>query len=130
VLADELGADDVLFDEDRQPVAIEAITYEWREEPTFNISVEESRTYFVRAGEVSILVHNIDPWDVAYSRPVSPGETFENGPWKGLSVSEAIGEAKVAGGLPEGLQFNAARYTTPAGEEVIATVNNRTLYVA
>jgi hypothetical protein len=68
---------------------------------------------------------------VQYSRPVpTRDELFDRGPWAGRSVGEAIDEARALGALPEGLSWNAARYISPAGEEIIATANNRTLFVA
>jgi hypothetical protein len=99
--------------------------------PSLCASVEGTHTFFAVAGQTPVLVHNVDPWDVAFSRAVDgPHEVFQHGPWTGRAVGEAIAEAQVLGRLPPGLDFNAARYITPAGEEVIAAANNRTLYVA
>jgi hypothetical protein len=130
ITAEELTNNDVLTDDLERAVAIRAIAIESRDAPTFNLSVEGSHTFFVVAGKTPVLVHNVDPWDVAFSRQVGPNEVFQSGPWKNLRVAEAIEEATSLGKLPPGLSFNAARYVTPAGEEVIAAINNRTLYVA
>ena len=127
---EELTNNDVLTNDLGQPVSIRAIAIESRDAPTFNIGIEGAHTFFVVAGRVPVLVHNVNPWDVAFSRQVGPNEVFQNGPWKDLRVSDAVEEAMTLGKLPPGLSFNAARYITPAGEEVIGAINNRTLYVA
>lgn len=55
---------------------------------------------------------------------------FTQVPWKGKTVTEAIEEAVKIGRLPEGLQINYMDITLPSGQEVSATLNNRTTYVA
>lgn len=130
IAAEELTRDDHLLDDKGRAVEIDSIAVESRDAPTFNLSVEGVHTYFVVAGNTPVLVHNLDPWDIAFSRPVDANEVFSHGPWKGRTVAAAIVEARAQNALPEGLQLNAARYFTAAGEEVVAATNNRTLYVA
>jgi hypothetical protein len=131
VAAEELTTTDLLLDEVGCLVEIDSIAAESRDTPTFNLSVGGDHTFFVVAGKTPILVHNIDPWDVAYSRQVTGAhEVFQHGPWAGRTVGEAVAEARALGRLPSGLDFNAARFFTSGGEEVIAAINNRTLYVA
>jgi hypothetical protein len=130
VAAEELTQADTLTRDDGQAVPIRTIAVESRDARTFNLSVEGSHSFFVVAAKTAVLVHNVNPWDVAFTRKVGVGETFQHGPWAGRTVEEAIGESMRLGRLADGLQFNAARIYTPAGEEIIATLNNRTLYVA
>jgi hypothetical protein len=132
VTAEDLTTDDALVDIRGEAVLIRSIGAESRDVPTFNLSVDGTHTFFVVAGNTSVLVHNVDPWDVAFSREVGgASEVFQHGEiWGGRTVGEAIAESRALGRLAPGLEFNAARYFTPAGEEVIAAINNRTLYVA
>ncbi len=76
------------------------------------------------------MVHNIDPWEIQYSRLVGPDELFQHGVWKNRKISDAISEARKLGRLPEGLELRVARYYSVTGEEVMAASSNRTLYVA
>lgn len=57
-------------------------------------------------------------------------DVFSQGPWKGLSVKAAIEETIKLGHLPDGLQINYMNVILPNGQEVSATLNNRTTYVA
>jgi len=66
VTTEELALGDVLKDKDAAAVAIRSIAVESRDAPTFNLSVDGTHTFFVMAGSTSVLVHNIDPWDVAF----------------------------------------------------------------
>lgn|GEM_PF-370245 len=130
VVAEELSTGDRLMDALGNQNPISSIATESRDTPTLNLSVDHHHTYFVVAGTMPILVHNVDPWDVQFSRQVSPGEVFQHGPWAGRTVAEAVTEARNLGRLPSGLEFNASRYVTPEGAEAIAAINNRTLFVA
>lgn len=100
------------------------------ETPTYNLSVEGFHTYFVVAGKTPVLVHNVDPWEIAFSRVVKASETFQLGKHAGRTLSDLIAETKALGRLPEGLELRAARITLATGEEVIVAINNRTLFVA
>ena len=130
VAAENLSVSDVLSDRSGLPVAIGYIAQESVDTPTFNLSVGEMHTFFVVVGETSVLVHNLDPWDIGFSRPVSSGEVFQHGPWRGRTVEAAVAEARALGRLPDGLELSAARYYNTAGDEVVAAINNRTLHVA
>jgi RHS repeat-associated protein len=71
----------------------------------------------------------VDSYDILYSQD-SISDSFQNTKdvperWRGRPVSEAIGEARRTGRLPEGLRLEAMRVN---GNWV--TLNNRTLYVA
>jgi len=92
-------------------------------QPVYNLEVNAEHVYQV--GPTGLLVHNVCPMDIAFSRPVKPGETFKHGPWEGRSVEEAIAEAKKIGDLPEGLTLNADLVN-----DAWVTANNRTLRVA
>lgn len=90
----------------------------------FNLEVDGQHVYHVASS--GLLVHNVCPWDIGYSRPVSGvTETFAHGPWKGRTLQEAIDEAKRTGKLPEGLELHADLIN----DQWVAA-NNRTLFVA
>jgi hypothetical protein len=76
-------------------------------------------------GQQQLLVHNVCPYEIKFSRPVSPDEVFREGPWQGRAISEAIEEAKRLGHLPEGLTLHADLIN-----DVWVAANNRTLFVA
>ena len=85
-------------------------------------------------GNNSILVHNIDPFDIDFTRIVDADESFTNKDFipeniRGRTLKSVSEEAKLLGKLPDGLTLNAARYRE-GGQEVIEAINNRTLYVA
>jgi hypothetical protein len=130
IAAEDLTADDVLYDSGGAPVDVHSIAEQSMDTPTYNLSVDQTHTFFVLASGVPVLVHNVDPWDIAFSRPVDATEEFQRGSWKGRKVAEAVAEARALGRLPDGLELNAAKFFTPAGEEVIIAINNRTLFVA
>jgi hypothetical protein len=123
--AEELTTSDLLLDEGGREVAIAGLAVESRDTPTFNLSVDGDHTFFVVAGKTSVLVHNVDPWDIKFSQS-SYGAVFAEGPWAGRSLAEAIAEARALGRLPEGLTLNAMRM----GDGSWVTLNNRTLAVA
>jgi len=129
VAAEELTEDDVLLSDTGEVVEIDSIGVESQDSPTFNLTVANVHTYYVVAGEVPVLVHNVDPWEIAFSRAVSAGETFQHGPWAGRTVQSAIDAARSLGRLPDGLSLTGARFFS-GGQEVIASINNRTLFVA
>ena len=68
----------------------------------------------------------MDPFDIQFSQN-SISDVFNEGPWKGKSLEEAIEATRKAGRLPEGLTLNVMELN---GGENIVTLNNRTLYVA
>src|SRR5262249_45910387 len=104
VPAKELKPGDVLFDNNRAAVFVRSTSIRDMPSVTYNLTVQQAHTFFVRAGHRAVLVHNIDPWNIAFTRPIpSPGETFSNGPWAGRTVAEAIALAREQGALPEGL---------------------------
>ena len=70
-----------------------------------------------------------DPFDFQFTQE-SIGDTFKQGDWKGMKVQDAIDEAIETGKLPKGLELKFEKILTGNGEEVWATLNNRTLYVA
>ncbi len=92
-------------------------------EMVFNLEVDGQHVYHV--ANSGLLVHNVCPMNIAFSRPVAPGEVFKNGDWAGRSVDEAIAEASRTGRLPEGLELHADLIN----DQWVAA-NNRTLYVA
>lgn len=61
VAAEELEATDLLMDAAGTAIGIHSIAVESRAAPTFNLNVTNFHTYFVVAGDVSILVHNQHP---------------------------------------------------------------------
>ena len=130
IATEDLTRNDMLYNRFGEPVSISSIAEQSMDTATFNLSVDETHTFFVLAGRVPVLVHNIDPWEIAFSRPVDAAETFQHGSWKGRSLAEAVAETRALGRLPTGLQLNAAKFFTPAGEELIVAINNRTLFVA
>ena len=71
----------------------------------------------------------MDPFDLWFTQNTI-SDVFTQGKWAGRSVEEAIHEASVTGRLPDGLSISYEKITLPSGEEVWATLNNRTLYVA
>jgi hypothetical protein len=121
----DLQVGDTLRDATGDSVSIVDVWAEPRESKTYNLSVQGVHTFFVVAGGVPVLVHNMDPWTIKFSRPVMPGETFAHGPWAGQTVEAAIAEAMKLGRLPDGLTLEAQM----VGNDMVAA-NNRTLYVA
>ncbi|MER5109660.1 RHS domain-containing protein, partial [Providencia stuartii] len=71
----------------------------------------------------------INPNDLWYTQN-SISDIFAQGPWKGKTVEEAIIETRKLGKLPDGLQISYEKIIMPNGQEVYATLNNRTTYVA
>ncbi|EPQ7201013.1 RHS repeat-associated core domain-containing protein [Providencia stuartii] len=71
----------------------------------------------------------INPHDLWYTQN-SISDIFAQGPWKGKTVEEAIIETRKLGKLPDGLQISYEKIIMPNGQEVYATLNNRTTYVA
>ncbi|EAZ9183329.1 type IV secretion protein Rhs, partial [Salmonella enterica] len=71
----------------------------------------------------------IDPFDLWFTQDTI-SDVFTQGPWKGRTVAEAIEETKILNRLPEGLQISYEKIIMPNGQEVYATLNNRTTYVA
>ena len=71
----------------------------------------------------------IDPNDLWFTQN-SISNVFTEGPWKGRSVAEAISETRGLGKLPTGLQISYEILILPSGQEVAATLNNRTTEVA
>jgi hypothetical protein len=128
--AENLLVGDVLLSHEGQPVSVTNLNTVAKETPTFNITVDDLHSYFVVAGDVSVLVHNVDPFDMLFTQD-SVGQTFGNDKlvpeqWRGRPISDAISEAKRLGRLPDGLNINAVR----GGDGRWITLNNRTLYVA
>jgi hypothetical protein len=128
--AENLVIGDVLINHDAQPVYVLKLDTFAKEARTFNITVDDVHAYYVVAGGISVLVHNVDPFDILYTQD-SVGDTFGRDEWvpeqwRGRPVSEAISEARRLGRLPDGLTLNAIR----AGDGRWVTLNNRTLYVA
>lgn len=64
--------------------------------------------------------------DIQFSQD-SISNVFNERPWKGLSLDEAIDTTKKLGKLPEGLTSNVMELN---GGQNIVTLNNRTFYVA
>ena len=71
----------------------------------------------------------INPNNLWYTQN-SISDIFAQGPWKGKTVEEAIIETRKLGKLPDGLQISYEKIIMPNGQEVYATLNNRTTYVA
>ena len=71
----------------------------------------------------------MDPFDLWFTQNTI-SDVFTQGKWAGRSVEDAIHEASVTGRLPDGLSISYEKIILPSGEEVWATLNNRTLYVA
>ncbi|EEC0297189.1 RHS repeat protein, partial [Salmonella enterica subsp. enterica] len=71
----------------------------------------------------------MDPFDLWYTQDTI-SDVFNQGPWKGKTIAEAIEQTKALGHLPDGLQISYERIIMPDGQEVYATLNNRTTYVA
>lgn len=130
VPAEQLEAGDVLLSASGEAPAVRSISLESRDTPTYNLSVEVTHAYFVLAGDTSVLVHNVDPWDIRFTQG-NYGSHFTDAPevgrWAGRPVSEAVAEARLLGRLPDGLTLNAVSMN---GGEYWATLNNRTLGVA
>lgn len=123
--AEALTTVDVLQSENGEAVLIDSIAIESVDAPTYNLSIEGTHTYFVVAGGVSVLVHNVDPWDILFTQK-SFGATFADGVWAGRTVQAAAELARTLGRLPDGLTLNAVRM----GDGTWAALNNRTLAVA
>ncbi|MEO7596684.1 MAG: Hint domain-containing protein, partial [Byssovorax sp.] len=124
VTAKELTNRDVLTDDVGRAISIRAIAIESRDALTFNLSIEGTHTFFVVGGSTSVLVHNVDPYDVSFSQS-SYGRTFAEGEWAGKSLVEAAAEARALGRLPNGLTLNVME----VNNQWVA-LNNRTLAVA
>jgi hypothetical protein len=71
--AKNLRANDRLTDDRGEPVAIKRAWVEDRTTGTYNLSVEGVHTYYVSAGGVPVLVHNV----FVYPDPLPPG--YSNG---------------------------------------------------
>ncbi|WP_437874716.1 Hint domain-containing protein [Sorangium sp. So ce513] len=125
VATEELTTDDLLQDEFGRHLEIASISVESRDTPTFNLSVAGDHTFFVVAGGTSVLVHNVDPWEIMYSQS-SYASTFADGPWAGRTIMEAIAEARRLDRVPDGLTLNAMRM----GDGTWVALNSRTLAVA
>lgn len=127
VAAEELSAQDLLFDTEGRSVPIMSIGVLSADTPTFNLSVDGHQTYFVAAGDTSVLVHNVDPWEIMFTQD-SVGARFAEGEGKmaGRTLESVAAEARALGRLPDGLTINAVRM----GDGTWATLNNRTLAVA
>ena len=68
----------------------------------------------------------MNPNDMWYTQD-SVSHVFSDGPWKGKLLTEAIESTRRAGALPEGLSIHYENIILPNGQEVSATLNNRTL---
>ncbi len=128
--AENIQAGDVFRDENGGINSVVSVETEFRESPTYNLTVDQVHTYFVVTEGKSVLVHNIDPFEIEFTRSVDLSESFQRGPLKGRTLASVIAETKRLGRLPAGLNLNAARSFTAQGGQVIEAINNRTLFVA
>lgn len=78
--ASELTLGDRLRDDQGRTVQVERLWTEDKVTDTFNLTVEGVHAYYVLAGDTPVLVHNVDPHDILYSRQVGRGESFSHGP--------------------------------------------------
>jgi RHS repeat-associated protein len=69
-----------------------------------------------------------NPWDFQFTQE-SISSVFQHGPFAGQSLDDVISLTAEHGSLPKGLNLTFERMQTGQGE-VLATLNNRTLYVA
>jgi RHS repeat-associated protein len=125
VVAEELTTDDTLLDDTGRGVSIASIAIESRDASTYNLSVEGDHTFFVVAGQRSILVHNVDPWDIWFTHD-SVKPVFEHGDLAGRTLQDVAAEARMLGRLPAGLRLEAIQMA----DGTWAALNNRTLMVA
>jgi RHS repeat-associated protein len=132
IAAAELRSGDELLDHAGSVVLVTNVAEVSRDSTTHNLSVEGAHTFFVVANDVSVLVHNVDPWDILFSHQLQ-GErnlTFgteetSNPIWRGRTLQEAADQARALGRLPDGLRIEAQEVN---GQ--LVSVNNRTLWVA
>ncbi len=78
--AENILAGDVLRDAKGNLNNVVSVETEFRESPTYNLTVDEVHTYFVVTEGQSILVHNIDPFEIEFTRHVDASESFQRGP--------------------------------------------------
>jgi RHS repeat-associated protein len=125
VVAEELTNDDMLLDDTGRQVSIASLAIESRDAATYNLTVEGDHTFFVVAGHRSVLVHNVDPYDVWFTHDnVDP--YFEHGDLAGRDVRAVGAEARKLQRMPAGLRLEAMRMANG----IWASLNNRTLMVA
>jgi len=79
-------------------------------EQTFNFEVTELHNYFAGTARLTVLTHNTDPWEIAFSRDpttIRASDLFDHGALaeKGWSLGDAVNEARRLGRLPSGLEL-------------------------
>ena len=113
--AEDLQVGDVLLDADSDVSYIVDVTIEKRDSPTYNLSIDDVQTYFVVAGEQSVLVHNVDPFRFS----------SESNRWHGPNGQFV--ESPSAGQMRDWARSQGwtNTHTTPAGFETWSDANGQ-----
>lgn len=115
--AQDLQSGDLLLDASGHVSRVTATKSINAVEPTFNLSVDGMHTFFVMAGDESVLVHNTNPGErtyITYQAPDANGNWYTGRASMPGTLSSAddwmeVLNYRYAGSNPRGLDFSQAR---------------------